>query len=60
MNETVENLAGGLRAGLGYLGAEDLTSLREQARFVQVTAAGQKESSPHDVIEVKRSDFART
>ena len=60
VDETVENLAGGLRAGLGYLGAEDLPALREKARFVQVTAAGQKESSPHDVIEVKRSDFARS
>jgi IMP dehydrogenase len=60
VSETVENLAGGLRAGLGYLGAEDINALRERARFVQVTPAGQKESSPHDVIEVKRSDFARS
>ena len=60
VSETVESLAGGLRAGLGYLGAEDLNTLRERARFVQVTPAGQKESSPHDVIEVKRSDFARS
>ena len=60
VSETVESLAGGLRAGLGYLGAEDLSALRKRARFVQVTPAGQKESSPHDVIEVKRSDFARS
>lgn len=60
VSETVESLAGGLRAGLGYLGAQDISSLRKQARFVQVTPAGQKESSPHDVIEVKRSDFARS
>lgn len=60
VSDAVDSLAGGLRAGLGYLGAEDLTALRERARFVQVTAAGQKESSPHDVIEVKRSDFTRT
>jgi len=60
VSETVESLAGGLRAGLGYLGAEDINALRERARFVQVTPAGQKESSPHDVIEVKRSDFARS
>ena len=45
VSETVESLAGGLRAGLGYLGAEDLSALRERARFVQVTPAGQKESS---------------
>ena len=60
VSETVESLAGGLRAGLGYLGAEDINALRERARFVQVTPAGQRESSPHDVIEVKRSDFARS
>ena len=60
VSETIESLTGGLRAGLGYLGAEDLQALREKARFLQVTPAGQKESSPHDVIEVKRSDFTRT
>jgi IMP dehydrogenase len=48
-------LAGGLQSGLGYLGAADLTQLRSKARFIRVTSAGQRESSPHDIIEVKAS-----
>ncbi len=48
-------LLGGLQSGLGYLGARNLTELRDKARFARVTAAGMKEASPHDVIEVKTS-----
>ena len=46
-------LAGGVQSGLGYLGARDLVSLRRAARFIRVTAAGHRESTPHDIIEVK-------
>lgn len=46
-------LVGGLRAGLGYLGARDLAALKRQARFVRVTPAGQREAAPHDVIEIR-------
>ena len=46
-------LAGGIQSGLGYLGARDLPALRKAARFIRVTAAGQRESAPHDIIEVK-------
>jgi IMP dehydrogenase len=46
-------LAGGLQSGMGYLGAATLGQLREKARYVRVTPAGQRESAPHDVIEVK-------
>jgi IMP dehydrogenase len=60
VKDTLETLAGGLRAGLGYLGAGNLQELREYARYIQVTPAGQKESGTHDIIEVKRSDFARS
>ena len=60
VKDTLETLAGGLRAGLGYLGAGNLEELREYARYIQVTPAGQKESGTHDIIEVKRSDFARS
>ena len=38
---------------MGYLGAANLAQLRAQARFIRVTPAGQRESAPHDVIEVK-------
>jgi IMP dehydrogenase len=37
---------------MGYLGAKNLGEIRARARFVRVTAAGMKEASPHDVIEV--------
>ena len=46
-------LAGGVQSGLGYLGAKDLVALRKAARFIRVTSAGQRESAPHDIIEVK-------
>ena len=60
LREVLENLAGGIRAGLGYLGAFDLHELQQNARFVRVTPAGQRESAPHDVVEIKRSDLNRS
>jgi IMP dehydrogenase len=60
LREVLENLAGGIRAGLGYLGADDLTELSQNARFIRVTPAGQRESAPHDVVEIKRSDLKRS
>ena len=60
VKETIESLAGGIRAGLGYLGARNLEELKNNARFIQVSSAGQKESGTHDVIEVKRNDFTRS
>ncbi|HJL44016.1 MAG TPA: IMP dehydrogenase [Myxococcales bacterium LLY-WYZ-16_1] len=50
LDETVWQLVGGLRAGMGYVGATDLMSLRSQARFVKITAAGLRESHVHDVV----------
>jgi IMP dehydrogenase len=40
---------GGLRSGMGYVGAHNLAELREKARFVQITSGGLKESHPHDI-----------
>ena len=60
LREVLGSLAGGIRAGLGYLGAIDLTTLRRKARFIQVTPAGQRESAPHDVVEIKRNDLNRS
>jgi IMP dehydrogenase len=37
---------------MGYLGAGNLATLRERARYIRVSPAGQKEAAPHDVIEV--------
>jgi IMP dehydrogenase len=41
---------GGLRSGMGYVGANTLDELRAKARFVRITAGGLKESHPHDVV----------
>jgi IMP dehydrogenase len=46
--ETVYQLTGGLRSGMGYCGARDLEALKN-ARFVRITASGMSESHPHDV-----------
>jgi IMP dehydrogenase len=51
----VDQLVGGLRAGMGYLGTRTLAELREKARFVRVSAAGLKESHVHDVYITKEA-----
>ncbi len=48
--DVVFQLMGGLRSGMGYVGAANLTELRDKARFVRITAGGLKESHPHDVV----------
>lgn len=48
VSEVLYQLVGGLRAGMGYCGAKDLTALKK-ARFVEITPAGAHESHPHDV-----------
>ena len=55
VDDTLRELVGGLQSGMGYLGAKNLTELRAQARYIRVSPAGQRESSPHDVVEVKTS-----
>lgn len=45
----LHQLIGGLRSGMGYVGARNLSELRQRARFVRVTAAGIKENGVHDV-----------
>jgi len=46
-------LIGGIQSGMGYLGAVNLAELREKARFMRVSPAGQREAAPHDVVELK-------
>lgn len=48
VSEVIYQLVGGLKAGMGYCGAKDIEALKN-ARFVKITAAGVKESHPHDV-----------
>ncbi len=49
LRDTVHQLMGGLRAGMGYCGAKDLEILRSETTFVRVSPAGLRESHPHDV-----------
>ena len=55
MSFIVQQLVGGLRAGMGYLGTRTLPELREKSQFVRVSPAGLKESHVHDVYITKES-----
>jgi IMP dehydrogenase len=48
--QVVFQLMGGLRSGMGYVGANNLDELRERAQFVRITAGGLRESHPHDIF----------
>jgi len=52
VSATVHQLVGGLRSGMGYAGAADIASLKENGRLIQITSAGLKESHPHDVQDI--------
>ncbi len=52
---TLHQLVGGLRAGMGYCGTADLESLRTDAQFIRITNAGLKESHPHEVNITKEA-----
>ena len=49
VSATVSQMVGGLRSGMGYCGAPDIETLRTKAQFVRITAAGLRESHPHDI-----------
>jgi IMP dehydrogenase len=49
LSDTIYQLVGGLRSGMGYCGSKDLRDLRENAQFIKMTGAGLRESHPHDV-----------
>jgi IMP dehydrogenase len=55
LSNSIYQLVGGLRAGMGYCGASNLTELRRRARFLRVTAAGLQEGHVHDVIITKEA-----
>lgn len=48
----VHQLVGGLRSGMGYAGAPDISNLQRRGRLIQITSAGLQESHPHDVLDV--------
>jgi len=55
VKDVVYQLVGGLKSGMGYVGARNIRELREKAVFIRVTGAGVKESHPHDVIITKEA-----
>ncbi len=55
LSASIYQLIGGLKAGMGYLGAKSIMELRDKSRFVRITAAGLKESHVHDVIITKEA-----
>jgi IMP dehydrogenase len=55
LSETVYQLVGGLRAGMGYCGTASIKELHDKAMFIRITSAGLKESHPHDVQITKEA-----
>lgn len=55
VEDTVFQLMGGLRAGMGYCGAKTIEELKESGRFVKISAASLKESHPHDIQITKEA-----
>ena len=53
--DTIYQLIGGVRSGMGYTGSPNLEALREEAQFIKMTGAGLRESHPHDVQITKES-----
>lgn len=50
LEDVIFQLTGGIRAGMGYCGAKDITTLQKDSKMMKITGSGLKESHPHDVI----------
>ena len=55
VSETIYQMMGGLRSGMGYCGAHNIDELRTKSKFVRITSAGLKESHPHDIYITKEA-----
>jgi IMP dehydrogenase len=55
VTESIHQLVGGLRSGMGYLGCASIEEMKHKARFMEISAAGLRESHVHDVIITKES-----
>ena len=55
LSDVLFQLTGGVRSGMGYVGARNLKELREKAVFVEITPSGAKESHPHDIVITKEA-----
>ena len=55
LSDTLYQLAGGLRSGMGYCGTKDIDTLKREGKFIKITSAGLKESHPHDISITKEA-----
>ena len=55
VSDTIFQLCGGIRAGMGYCGCQNIDTLHDKAKFVKITGAGLKESHPHDIYITKEA-----
>lgn len=55
ISESIYQLVGGLRAGMGYTGCRTISELHEKAKFIKITGAGLKENHPHDIYITKEA-----
>lgn len=55
LSDTIFQLLGGLRAGMGYCGCPDINTMKEKAKFVRITNAGLTENHPHDIFITKEA-----
>ncbi len=55
LSDTIFQMVGGLKSGMGYTGSPNLKSLRDNAEFIRITGAGLQESHPHDISITKES-----
>ena len=60
LGNLIYQLVGGLRSAMGYVGAPDIPTLKRETRFVRITAAGLRESHPHDVLIIREAPNYRS
>jgi IMP dehydrogenase len=60
LSNLVYQLVGGLRSAMGYVGASDIPTLKSETRFVRITAAGLRESHPHDIVITREAPNYRS
>jgi IMP dehydrogenase len=60
LGNLIYQLVGGLRSAMGYVGAPDIPTLKSETRFVRITAAGLRESHPHDIVIIREAPNYRS
>jgi IMP dehydrogenase len=60
LSNLIYQMVGGLRSAMGYVGAGDISALKHETRFVRITAAGLRESHPHDIVITREAPNYRS